>query len=67
MAHGLPSNGDRAGHLRSLDAATGKVLWKKHRRWTTKFSDPNLGIASAPLVDGELVIDWNSSSRVYAF
>ena len=44
------------GHLHCLDAATGKVLWKKVPQVDYKIRTPIWGIASAPLVDGELVI-----------
>ena len=44
------------GHLHCLDAATGKLLWKKHPGVDYKIRMPIWGIAAAPLVDGELVI-----------
>jgi outer membrane protein assembly factor BamB len=44
------------GHLHCLDAATGKLLWKKVPDADYKIRTPIWGIASAPLVDGDLVI-----------
>ena len=44
------------GHLHCLDAAGGKLLWKKEPGVDYKVRMPIWGIASAPLVDGELVI-----------
>jgi outer membrane protein assembly factor BamB len=44
------------GHLHCLDAATGKLLWKKEPGVDYEARVPVWGIASAPLVDGELVI-----------
>jgi outer membrane protein assembly factor BamB len=44
------------GHLHCLDAVSGKVLWKKQPGADYKIRLPIWGIASAPLVDGELVI-----------
>ena len=44
------------GHLHCLDAVTGRLLWKKHPGVDYKVRTPIWGIASAPLVDGELVI-----------
>ncbi len=44
------------GHLFCLDAATGKVLWKKLPGMDYRIRVPIWGIASAPLVDGERLI-----------
>ena len=44
------------GHLHCLDAASGKLLWKKQPGVDYKIRMPIWGIAAAPLVDGELVI-----------
>jgi outer membrane protein assembly factor BamB len=44
------------GHLHCLDAASGKLLWKKEPGADYKLRVPIWGIASAPLVDGKLVI-----------
>jgi outer membrane protein assembly factor BamB len=45
-----------AGHFHCLDAATGKLLWKKDPEVDYKVRVPIWGIASAPLIDGDLVI-----------
>ncbi|MCX5682497.1 MAG: PQQ-like beta-propeller repeat protein [Planctomycetota bacterium] len=45
-----------AGHLHCLDAATGKLLWKKEPGADYRVKVPIWGIASAPLVDGDAVI-----------
>jgi outer membrane protein assembly factor BamB len=44
------------GHLHCLDAVTGKLLWKKQPDLDYKINMPGWGIASAPLVDGDLLI-----------
>ena len=44
------------GHLHCLDAAGGKLLWKKEPGVDYKVRVPIWGIAAAPLVDGERVI-----------
>ena len=44
------------GHLRCLDAASGKLLWKKDPGTDYDVKTPTWGIASAPLVEGDLVI-----------
>ncbi|MHC4062973.1 MAG: outer membrane protein assembly factor BamB family protein [Planctomycetota bacterium] len=44
------------GHFRCLDAASGKLLWKKDPGTDYEIKMPIWGIASAPLVEGELVI-----------
>jgi outer membrane protein assembly factor BamB len=44
------------GHLHCLDAASGKVLWKKEPGVDYKIHVPMWGIAAAPLVDGDRVI-----------
>ncbi len=44
------------GHLRCLDAATGKLLWKKTPDVDYQIARPIWGLASAPLVEGELVV-----------
>ncbi len=44
------------GHFRCLDAATGKLLWKKDPGTDYDIELPIWGIASAPLVDNDLVI-----------
>ena len=44
------------GHLHCLDAAGGKLLWKKEPGVDYKIRLPIWGVASAPLVDGDLVI-----------
>ena len=44
------------GHLCCLDAASGKVLWKKEPGRDYNLRVPTWGIAAAPLIEGELVI-----------
>ncbi|MHC4180504.1 MAG: PQQ-binding-like beta-propeller repeat protein, partial [Planctomycetota bacterium] len=44
------------GHFFCLDAATGKVLWKKDPLDDFRARVPTWGIASHPLVDGDLLI-----------
>jgi outer membrane protein assembly factor BamB len=44
------------GHLSCLDAATGKLLWKKEPGADYRVKVPVWGVASAPLVDGDSVI-----------
>ena len=44
------------GHLHCLDAASGRVLWKKTPDVDYSVRVPIWGIASAPLVEGELLI-----------
>ena len=44
------------GHLTCLDAATGKLLWKKDPAADYRVRVPTWGIAAAPLVDGNAVI-----------
>jgi len=44
------------GHFHCLDAATGKLIWEKVPGVDYKIRTPIWGIASAPLVDGKLVI-----------
>ncbi|MGO8745268.1 MAG: PQQ-binding-like beta-propeller repeat protein [Thermoguttaceae bacterium] len=44
------------GNLHCLDAASGKVLWKKDLLTEYKIRMPIWGIAAAPLVDGDRVI-----------
>ena len=44
------------GHLSCLDAATGRVLWKKVPGVDYPIKLPIWGIAASPLVDGDLVI-----------
>ena len=44
------------GHFHCLDAATGKVLWKKTPGVDYDIEMPIWGIAAAPLVDGQMVI-----------
>ncbi len=44
------------GHLRCLDAATGELRWKKDPGTEYTIRKPQWGIASAPLVEGGLVI-----------
>ena len=43
------------GHLHCLDAATGRLLWKKQPGVDYKLRVPMWGIAAAPLVCGDLV------------
>ena len=45
-----------AGHFHCLDAATGKLLWKKEPGADYRVRAPIWGIAAAPLVDGDAVI-----------
>lgn len=45
-----------AGHLHCLDAATGKVLWKKIPGEDLTLEVPTWGIAAAPLVEGHLLV-----------
>ena len=45
-----------AGHLHCLDAATGKLLWKKEPGVDYRVRVPTWGIAAAPLVDGDSAI-----------
>jgi outer membrane protein assembly factor BamB len=44
------------GHLWALDAATGRVLWKKDPRSDYHVNVPMWGIAASPLVDGDSLI-----------
>ena len=44
------------GHLNCLDAATGKVLWKRELSADYDIQMPIWGIAAAPLVVGDLLI-----------
>ncbi|UCE60572.1 MAG: PQQ-like beta-propeller repeat protein [Phycisphaerales bacterium] len=44
------------GHLHCLDAATGRVLWMKDLGMEYQIRMPIWGIASAPLVEGGMVI-----------
>jgi outer membrane protein assembly factor BamB len=44
------------GHLHCIDAASGKVLWKKTPGVDYQIRLPGWGITSAPLVDGDLLI-----------
>ncbi len=44
------------GHLHCLNAATGEILWKKDLDAEYSIRMPNWGIASAPLIYGDLVI-----------
>ncbi len=44
------------GHFHCLDAATGKVLWKKDPVTDFQAKVPTWGVAAAPLVEGDLVI-----------
>jgi len=44
------------GHLHALDAATGRVLWRKVPGADYRVHVPIWGVASAPLVDGDSVI-----------
>jgi outer membrane protein assembly factor BamB/lysophospholipase L1-like esterase len=44
------------GHLHCLDAATGKLLWEKIPGEDYQVDVPIWGIASSPLVEGELLI-----------
>ncbi len=45
-----------AGHLHCLDAADGRVLWKRDLRAEHRIRMPEWGIAASPLVEGDLVI-----------
>ncbi len=44
------------GHLHALDAATGKVLWRKDLRADYRIGVPIWGVSAAPLVDGPRLI-----------
>ncbi len=44
------------GHLRCLDAATGDLIWNKDPGTDYDVAVPIWGIASAPLIEGDLVI-----------
>jgi outer membrane protein assembly factor BamB len=44
------------GHFRCLDAASGSLIWKKDPGTDYEIDLPVWGIASAPLIEGELVI-----------
>ncbi len=44
------------GHLRCLDAVSGELLWKKDPGTDYDVETPIWGIASAPLVEGDLLI-----------
>jgi len=44
------------GHLKCLDAASGKVLWEKDCNELYKIRMPIWGIAASPLVEGNLLI-----------
>lgn len=45
-----------AGHLHCLDAATGRVVWKRDLRAEYRIRMPNWGIAAHPLVEGDRLI-----------
>jgi outer membrane protein assembly factor BamB len=45
-----------AGHLHALDAATGRVLWKRDLRAEYRIRMPNWGIAAHPLLEGGRLI-----------
>lgn len=44
------------GHLRCLDAVSGELLWKKDPGTDYTIAGPIWGIASAPLVEGDLLV-----------
>jgi len=44
------------GHLHVLDAETGDLIWKKQLVWEYNVKLPMWGMASAPVVHGDLVI-----------
>lgn len=56
VAEGLAFSLGTMGHLRCLDAATGKLLWKKDPGVDYDVDRPIWGMAAAPLVDGENLI-----------
>lgn len=45
-----------AGHFHCLDAADGRVIWKRDLRAEHRIRMPRWGIAAAPLVEGDLVV-----------
>jgi outer membrane protein assembly factor BamB len=45
-----------AGHLHALDAAGGRVLWKRDLRSEHRIRMPRWGISAAPIVEGGLLI-----------
>jgi len=45
-----------AGHLHCLDAATGKLLWRRDLRKEHRIRMPKWGIAASPLIEGELLL-----------
>lgn len=56
LADGLAFALGAMGHLRCLDAATGELRWKKDPGTDYDIRKPQWGVASAPLVEGDLVI-----------
>jgi outer membrane protein assembly factor BamB len=45
-----------AGHLHALDAADGRVLWKRDLRREHQIRMPEWGIAASPLIEGDTII-----------
>lgn len=56
IADGLAYSLGSTGYIRCLDAATGEVIWKKDAGTDYDIKTPIWGIASAPLIDNDLVI-----------
>lgn len=56
VADGLAYSLGSVGHLVCLDAETGRMLWRKDLRHEYQAEMPEWGIASAPLVEGDLLI-----------
>lgn len=45
-----------AGHLHCLDAASGRILWRRDLRSEYGIRMPNWGIAAHPIIEGDLMI-----------
>ena len=45
-----------AGHLHCADAATGRILWKRDLRREYRIRMPLWGIASSPIIEGDVLI-----------
>jgi outer membrane protein assembly factor BamB len=56
VSGGLAYSLGSMGHLRCLDAATGELVWKKDPGTDYDVKKPIWGVASAPLVENDLLI-----------
>lgn len=56
ISDGLAYTLGTIGHLRCLDASTGKVIWKKDPGKDYDVEIPIWGITGAPLIEGDLLI-----------